>query len=86
MEDIFTLLYYGNISIFDDKEIFSGNKREFEEFIKLQSIFKNSLSSKQKDLYEKYCFAQNDLDSKCQEKIFAKGIKIGLLLGIETVK
>ena len=53
-----------NISVFDDKEIFSGNKKEFEQFTKIQSIFEKSLNVKQKELYEKYCSAQNDLDSK----------------------
>ena len=86
MENIFNLLYYGNISVFDDKEIFSSNKKEFEQFTKIQSIFEKSLNVKQKELYEKYCSAQNDLDSKYQEKIFEKGMKIGLLLGIETIK
>ncbi len=84
MKSIIKEIFYGERG---SLEYFKPNEeylKILEKINKLYNEIESGLTDGQKEVFEKFCELQDDLDVESADTHFIEGVKIGILLGIEA--
>ena len=75
---LYSGLYYE--TIYNDQEFLEEHNKKLDKAIEIRNKIEEGLSKEQKDLLDKYQAAEADVWMDEEERLFARGVKIGLRL------
>ena len=75
---LYSGLYYE--TIYNDQEFLEGHNKKLDKAIEIRNKIEEGLSKEQKDLLDKYQAAEADVWMDEEERLFARGVKIGMRL------
>ena len=85
MDDILKHLYYGNLNELERSTKDLQKTKEFKRLDEAYEALQETLSEKQKELFEAYYSAHADYASLEDERLYTNGVKTGMRLVIASM-